>query len=108
MPGEAELIQAANGDFNLILLAVVVLALLSGFFYLLKNIMEQNTRNNALIIEKLDKIVEKVGEYQKQTADMFCEKLEKHDAQAKVILDLQKETKTILDNRPCIANGNHR
>ncbi|MCK9569468.1 hypothetical protein M0R72_11060 [Candidatus Pacearchaeota archaeon] len=108
MPGEAELIRSANGDFNLILLAVVVLALLSGFFYMLKNIMEQNTKNNALIIEKLDKIVEKVGEYQKQTADIFCSRLEKHDLQAKVILDLQKETKTILENRPCINGDSHR
>jgi len=108
MTGETELIASAGGNFGLTLIAVLIIAIVGAFFYMMRFVMDQNTKNNALIIERLDKIVEKVSEYQKTTAEVFCKQLEKHDVQAKVILDLQKETKTILENRPCIANGNHR
>ena len=46
--GEGELIKAAGGDFNLVLLATLVIAILGGFFYMMRFIMESNTKNNAL------------------------------------------------------------
>ena len=102
--GEEELIKAAGGDFNLVLLAIFVIAILGGFFYMMRFIMESNTKNNALIIERLDRILDKVTQSQKETAAIFCEKLHEHDEQAKVILDLAKDMKSNLDHRPC-ANG---
>ena len=102
--GEDELIKAAGGDFNLVLLAVLVVSILGGFFYMMRFIMESNTKNNALIIERLDRILDKVTQSQKETAAIFCEKLKEHDEQAKVILELAKDVKSDLDHRPC-ANG---
>ena len=71
---------------------------------MMRFIMESNTKNNALIIERLDKILDKVTQSQKETAAIFCEKLKEHDEQAKAILTLAKDVKADLDHRPC-ANG---
>ena len=73
---------------------------------MMRFIMENNTKSNSQIIERLDKIVESVATSQEKTAQMFCDKLEKHDVQAKSILDNVKETRLTLENRPCI-NGKH-
>ena len=105
MPGETELIRAANGDFFLTLLAFLVIALVAGFFYFMKEVMGQNTKNNERLIDRMDKLVTAVTEYQQQTRDLFCDRIERHDEQAKVILATQKETLITLQNRPCIANG---
>ncbi len=104
MPGEADLIRSAGGDFALTLIAVLIIAIIAGFFYMMRFIMESNTKNNALIIERLDKILDKVTQSQKETAAIFCEKLKEHDEQAKAILTLAKDVKADLDHRPC-ANG---
>ena len=106
--GEGELIKAAGGDFNLVLLAVLVVSILGGFFYMMRFIMESNTKNNALIIERLDRILDKVTQSQKETAAIFCEKLKEHDEQAKEILKLAEGVKSDLDHRPCANERSDR
>lgn len=104
MPGETALIDAAGGEFIPTLAAILVFAVLSGFFYMMRFIMDSNTKTNKLIVERLDKIFDKVSASQQEMANLFCEKLNEHDKQAKEILD---DTKTIareLGSRPCI-NG---
>lgn len=102
MPGEAELIKAAQGDFFLTLMAFLVIAIVAGFFYFMRGVMESNTKNNELLIDRMDKLVNAVTNFQASTIETFCQKLEKHDDQAKIILDTQRETLLTLHNRPCI------
>jgi flagellar basal body-associated protein FliL len=107
MVGETELVKAAQGDFFLTLMAFLVIALVAGFFYFMRSVMDQNTKNNDRLIDRMDQLVTAVTTFQAQTVSTFCSKLEKHDDQAKIILDTQKETLLTLQNRPCIAtNGN--
>jgi uncharacterized protein HemX len=105
MVGETELVKAAQGDFFLTLLAFLVIALVAGFFYFMRSVMDQNTKNNDRLIDRMDKLVTAVTNYQTQTVSIFCEKLEKHDDQAKEILATQEKTLLTLQSRPCVANN---
>ena len=60
MPGETALIDAAGGEFIPTLAAILVFAVLSGFFYMMRFIMDSNTKTNKLIVERLDKIIDNV------------------------------------------------
>ncbi len=104
MPGETALIDAAGGAFIPTLAAILVIAILSGFFYMMRFIMDSNQKTNTLIVERLDKIFDKVSASQQEMANLFCDKLTEHDKQAKDILDHTKEIERDLTSRPCI-NG---
>lgn len=105
MVGETELIKSASGDFFLTLIAFLIIALVLGFFYFMKCVLDQGRVRDEEFIKKFDKLILVITEYQSKTISIFCEKLEKHDDQAKVILDTQKETLLTLQNRPCIKFG---
>ena len=105
MVGETELIRSAGGDFFLTLIAFLIIALVLGFFYFMKCVLDQSQKRDEEFLKKFDKLILTITDYQSKTVSIFCEKLEKHDDQAKVILDTQKETLLTLQNRPCINTG---
>jgi hypothetical protein len=100
MPFEQALISSANGDFGLILLAFLVVSIVGAFLWMMRKVLDQNAAFNAQIITRMDNIVAGMKDYR----DSTCSELEKHDAQAKKILETQQETLITLQNRPCI-NG---
>lgn len=102
MVGEAELIKSAQGDFFLTLVAFLIIALVLGFFFFMKLILDQNAKRDDQMISRMDQLVASVTNYQDKTVSTFCEKLEKHDDQAKEILKIQEKTLTTLENRPCV------
>lgn len=101
MVGETELIRSANGDFFLTLLAFLVIAIVMGFFYLMKKVMDSNTEHNEQIQKRMDELIRAVA----KIPEVFYERLEKHDDQAKVILATDNKILTTLENRPCIAGN---
>ncbi len=109
---EAALADSAGGDFGLLLIAVLVVSLLSCFFWAIKKLLDQNAGfnsqllkqnadSNALIMSKLQEIVEVVYQYRGGTEAA----LGRHDDQAKKILEVCRETQTTLRNRPCIKDA---
>ncbi len=84
MAGETELVKAAGGDFNLTLIAFLVIAFVGLFVYLIHWItsssLKQSDRNNAALVEKLSDLIECFNNHDQRMRDL--------------------ETK--LDNRPCL------
>ena len=96
---EEALVSSANGDFGLVLISFLVVSLVGSFLWAMKRIIDQNACFNAKILDGMKNIVEEMKEYRKST----CEELHDHDLQAKEILKEQRETRIILEQRPCIS-----
>jgi hypothetical protein len=99
MPLEEALAESANGDFGLILLAFLIISIVGSFLWMMRRVFEQNAAFNQQILLRMDSIVNGMHEYRNST----CSELQKHDDQAKTILETDKEILTTLKNRPCVA-----
>jgi len=100
MPLEEALVTSADGDFGLVLIAFLIVALVGAFLWALKKIIDQNGKFNEQIIKQMQEIVNSIKGYQEDT----LEALEKHDEQAKCVKAICQKTQTTLENRPCIMN----
>jgi len=84
MVGETELVKAAGGDFNLTLIAFLVIAIVCLFIYLIHWItsssLKQSDSNNAALVQKLAELIKCFNDHDQRMRDL--------------------ETK--LDNRPCL------
>jgi len=100
MPLEEELAKSAMGDFNAMLIVFLVITLVSGFWYMIKSLLDQNAKHNQDILNKMEIIVQTIKDYKCDTMDM----LKAHDEQARCIKNTLAELKTTLQNRPCIKD----
>jgi uncharacterized protein YneF (UPF0154 family) len=98
---ELMLLESAGGVFWATLIAFLVMVVAGAFIWMMKKVLDQNAAFNAQIIKKMEEIVAGMKEYK----DATCDALEKHDTQAKVILETQQKTLTTLENRPCVARN---
>lgn len=98
---EDALIASADGDFGLVLLAFLIVALVGCFIWAIRKVLEQNSSFNSAILRKMDEIVSGMKDYRTAT----CYELEKHDLQAKEIMKNVSKIETTLENRPCVAGG---
>lgn len=100
MVGEDALLEATGGDFNLVLIAVLVFSLIGAFIWALKMIIAQNQRFQDEILQKMSDIVTGIREYKCDTEKMF----DAHDKQAERIGKEISEMNTTLNRRPCIRD----
>lgn len=100
MVGEDALFDAAGGDFNLVLIAVLVFSLIGAFIWALKLIIAQNQRFQDNILSKMNDIVQALKDYKCDTEKKFDE----HDKQAERIGKDVSEITTTLNRRPCIRD----
>lgn len=98
---ELMLLESAGGVFWATLIAFLVIVVAGAFIWMMKKVLDQNAAFNAQIITQMKEIVKGMKEYKDET----CDALEKHDAQAKAILEIQQKTQTTLENRPCIMRN---
>lgn len=98
MPLEEELAKSAMGDFNAMLIVFLVVTLVSGFWYMIKSLLDQNAKNNQIILTKMEEIVKTVKDYKCETMDA----LRAHDEQAKCIKNSIMKIEMTIENRPCI------
>ena len=98
---ELMLFESAGGVFWATLIAFLVVVITGAFVWMMKKVLDQNASFNAQIIKKLEELVLGMKEYKNDNLDA----LEKHDIQAKTILEIQQKTLTTLENRPCIARN---
>jgi hypothetical protein len=108
---ETALIQSAEGNFWLVLIAFLVISLVAGFLYMMRSIVDQNAKFNTQIVISMDKIVTDIATFQQKTCDYIDKHngsllaaLEKHDAKASTALDKIASTEIILKSRPCIKD----
>ena len=95
------LFESAGGVFWATLIAFLVVVVTGAFIWMMRKVLDQNAAFNAQIVKKLEEIVSGMKEYKSDTVDA----LDKHDVQAKVILETQRKTLAILENRPCVARN---
>jgi hypothetical protein len=122
---EQALISSAGGDFVATLTAVLALFIMGSFGYFIhwvtKTIPEQMQADRDAIVTQLqndrnaqttqaqndrDAVCAKLSEMILEMRNTKCDTvaaLEKHDEQAKVILDVVKDNKNVLNARPCVA-----
>jgi hypothetical protein len=100
MFGEDALLEAAGGDFNLVLIAVLVIGLVGSFIWALKMIIAQNQRFQDCILHKFDLLVDTLKDYKCDTED----RLNEHDKQAKEIKTTAERIETNLRARPCMRD----
>jgi len=118
---ETELIKSASGDtvtLLLILFVTVVLGLLGLLInFMLKTLpqeMEKDRQNYAESTEKdrqtlresIDKVLTELKEMRMKSDENTCKQLEiidKHNEQAKRILEVDLRIENELNNRPCAA-----
>ena len=135
MVGETALMGAAS-NFEQALAAFLVIVITGAILYLIKRIIDDNSKHNADILNlqrgfneqflcEMQNLISSMKEYKADTiseiraykSDTIAEVkgyhkdavqlLHEHDEQAKCIKRLQEETFTTLKNRPCVAqNGN--
>ena len=98
---ELMLFESAGGVFWATLIAFLVVVITGAFVWMMKKVLDQNASFNAQIIKKLEELVLGMKEYKNDNLDA----VEKHDIQAKTILEIQQKTLTTLENRPCIARN---
>jgi cell shape-determining protein MreC len=99
---EDALVTSAGGDFGLVLLAFLVVALVGSFLWAIRKVLDQNQAFNRDILKKMDEIVQGMKEYKKDT----CDTIKEHDRQAKEIQHAVNRIEITLDNRPCVAGTN--
>jgi len=100
MVGEDALLEATGGDFNLVLIAVLVFSLIGAFIWALKMIIAQNQRFQDNILTKMNDIVQALKDYKCDTEKKFDE----HDKHAARIGKDISEMNTTLNRRPCIRD----
>ncbi len=136
MAVETALIEAANGNFGLTFMAVVVLffmGLVAAFVrWVMQTMPKQMQADREAYVSQMQKdressnaqmqanteaittqmqadtmaICTELGRIKADMRDNTCdirETLEKHDEQAKTILQIDQRIETTLANRPCIA-----
>jgi nitrogen fixation-related uncharacterized protein len=100
MVGEDALLEATGGDFNLVLIAVLVFSLIGAFIWALKMIIAQNQRFQDNILSKMNDIVQALKDYKCDTEKKFDD----HDQRAERIGKDVSEMNTTLNRRPCIRD----
>ncbi|MGB3944521.1 MAG: hypothetical protein WBK88_07005 [Methanothrix sp.] len=100
MVGEDALFDAAGGDFNLILIAVLVFSLIGAFIWALKIIIAQNQRFQDQILGEMREVVGALKEYKCDMERVFSI----HDAQAKEIKTTTERIENTLKSRPCVRD----
>ena len=117
--------MGAASNFEQALVAFLVIAITVAILYLIKRIIEDNSKHNSDIldlqrgfndqfIKEMQGMVASMKEYKEDTVNEIksyhsdsSHRLEVHDDQAKCIKRLQEKTLTTLEKRPCVMqNGN--
>jgi len=100
MVGEEALLESAGGDFNLILIAVLVFSLIGAFIWALKMIIAQNQRFQDQILNEMKDVVQALKDYKCDTERKFDD----HDKQTKEIKSTAERIENTLRTRPCIRD----
>ena len=122
MVGEDALIGSAS-NFEQALVAFLVIVITGAVLYLIKRIIEDNSKHNTDILDlqrgfneqfigKMQDMVATMKEYKVDTLNEIrgyhtdsSTRLETHDNQAKCIKSLQERTLTTLEKRPCVLQN---
>lgn len=75
-PLEDALIGSADGDFGLALIGFLVIAFVSGFYFVLNKMLDQNQKFHTQLIERMNDVALSLKEYHRDT----CERITGHDA----------------------------
>ena len=105
------LLTASEGNYILVLLSIMVLAMLSVFALMVRWILYENPKRweeaTSRILDKFDLLITAYREHDMQAKAIKCETSEIKETTSD-IRDRTKELATTIERRPCIVNGGNR